>query len=109
MSGPAVTCPHGALATGRGCTTPQSPVETVTGTPLAAAVSSPGSLARISARFGYVASPVPLLTDMTLARCRLEITSRAFIISGIAIWLAASSWLVAGVTEMTIFAYGAIR
>jgi hypothetical protein len=73
----------------------------MTGTPMAAAVSSPGSLARISARFGYVLSPVPSLIEMTLARRRLEIISSAFIISGIAIWLAASSgsWLSAGVTR----------
>ena len=51
------------------------------------------------------------LIEMTLARCWRLICSRASIISGGATWLAASSLtsVSAGVAEITILAYGAIR
>ena len=54
---------------------------------------------------------MPSLIETTLARWPALMRSRAFIISGMATWLAASSvsWVSAGVAEMTIRAYGAIR
>ena len=42
VSGCCEAVPHCELATGRFCTTPQSPVATSTGMPAAAAASSPG-------------------------------------------------------------------
>ena len=48
VSGVAEVFPHWLLATARFCTTPQSPVATMTGMPAAAAASSPGSCAVIS-------------------------------------------------------------
>ena len=49
VSGVAEVSAHWPLATARFCTTPQSPVATSTGMPAAAAASSPGSCAVISA------------------------------------------------------------
>ena len=56
-------------------------------------------------------SPVPSLIEITLALWWALMYSSACIISGGATLLAASSvsWVSAGVAEMTILAYGAIR
>src|SRR5215471_5836440 len=69
VSGVGEVVPHWLLAMARFCTTPQSPVATSSGTPLAAAVSSAASCAVISAGPEvYVVSPVPSLTEIELAR-----------------------------------------
>ncbi len=111
VSGVAVVFPHCAFATARFCTTPQSPLATITGMPAAAADSRPGSCALISALLLYVLSPVPSLIDMASAKWWAPMNSSACINSGIATWLGVSSTisLSAGVAEIKILAYGAIR
>src|SRR5258708_35623816 len=79
VSGVAVVLPHCALATARFCTTPQSPVATITGMPAAAADSRPGSCALIWALLLYVLSPVPSLIEMASATWWAPMNSSACI------------------------------